>query len=79
MKKAQNLIEVSVMVCIVVVISIAMWSVINSQKLKLVNLSKTTETAGKAARIITKPPTIVPPSEIDESPTQPETSGGSAH
>lgn len=39
MKKAQNLIEISLILLVVVVISLAVWPMINNQKMKLANLS----------------------------------------
>lgn len=57
MKKAQNLIEVSVMLCVIVVVSIAVWPIINNQKMKLLNMSNVTlsETSGVSGNKITLP------------------------
>lgn len=80
MKKAQNLIETSVILCLAIAISLAVWQIINNQKLKLVNLSKTTETSGSNGRTIIKPTQIVlPPPEINDPPTQPKTNEESAY
>lgn len=40
MKKAQNLIEVSLILVLVVVVSLTLWPMLNNQKMKLINLSK---------------------------------------
>lgn len=40
MKKAQNLIEVSLILVLVVVVSLALWPMLNNQKTKLAELSK---------------------------------------
>lgn len=41
MKKAQNLIEVSLVLVLVVVVSLALWPMFNNQKTKLADISKT--------------------------------------
>lgn len=74
MKKSQNLIEVSIILCLVAAVSLVTWAIINKQQLKLVDLSKSkVETLGKASFQITPPD-----NEEDDAPA-PETSGGSAH
>lgn len=70
MKKAQNIIEIAVILCIVVAVSLTTWSIINKQKVKLVNYSKATiETAGASARKIALPLTL--PKDEGNNDSQP--------
>ncbi len=76
MKQAQNLIEVSLILCLVVTFSLVTWAIINKQQLKLVNLSKIkVETLGKASNVITLPDD----DGVDDPAQSPETLGGNAH
>jgi uncharacterized protein (UPF0333 family) len=63
MKKAQSMIEVSLILFLVVAVSLVVWPLINNQKTKLANLSKTSinsqssavEATGASANNITLP------------------------
>lgn len=77
MKKAQNLIEVSIILCLVVAFSIATWAIINRQQLKLVNLSKVKVELLGTPSIVNQPP--ADDEEKKDAPTPPETAGGTAH
>ena len=44
MKKAQSIVEIALILCIVVVVSLGTWAIINQQKMKLVNMSASTST-----------------------------------
>ena len=52
-KEAQNIMEICLMSAVVVVLAISVSMVYNNQKVKLANLSKTTETAGINSNITT--------------------------
>lgn len=62
MKKAQNIIEVGVLLGLVVAVSLFVWPLFNNQKLKLVNTSNVTliDSSGKSSDIIHVPPTVDP-------------------
>lgn len=67
MKKAQNLIEVSGILLLVVVVSLTIWPIFNKQKMKLVNMSKV-ETSGTGGNVITLPTEDPDPGQDNPSP-----------